>query len=118
MIVTEEVRTGARESGVRRADLRRGWSRFVDALILVVRWAGLVCASLLAIHVILTIGSANPDNGITRFVASVADPLALGFQDLFTPADPQLAVLLNYGIAALFWLVITSIARRILAALR
>lgn len=87
-------------------------------LIQVVRWAGLVCAALLAIHVILTIGNANPDNGITQFVASVADPLALGFQGLFTPEDPQLAVLLNYGIAALFWLIITSIARRILVALR
>ncbi|WP_425474155.1 hypothetical protein [Saccharopolyspora dendranthemae] len=117
-MVTEDVRAGAHEGGVRRADLRRGWSRFVDVLIQVVRWAGLVCAALLAIHVILTIGNANPDNGITQFVASVADPLALGFQDLFTPEDPQLAVLLNYGIAALFWLIITSIARRILVALR
>nr|WP_145740194.1 hypothetical protein [Saccharopolyspora dendranthemae] len=116
--MTEDVRAGAHEGGVRRADLRRGWSRFVDVLIQVVRWAGLVCAALLAIHVILTIGNANPDNGITQFVASVADPLALGFQDLFTPEDPQLAVLLNYGIAALFWLIITSIARRILVALR
>lgn len=118
MIVTEDVRADAHEGGLRRADLRRGWGRFVDVLIHVVRWAGLVCAALLAIHVILTIGNANPDNGITQFVASTADPLALGFQDLFTPADPQLAVLLNYGIAAVFWLVVTSLATRILTALR
>ncbi|RRO15102.1 hypothetical protein EIL87_17655 [Saccharopolyspora rhizosphaerae] len=116
--MTEDVRAGAHEGGLRRADLRRGWGRFVDVLIQLVRWFGLVCAALLAIHVILTIGSANPDNGITQFVTSVADPLALGFQDLFTPEDPQLAVLLNYGIAAIFWLFITSIATKILAAVR
>lgn len=82
-----------------------------------VRLFGIFCAALLAVHVVLTLGNANPDNGITSFVSSWADPLALGFQDLFAPADPEMAVLVNYGIAAIFWLVATSLATRILRSL-
>ncbi len=102
---------------MRRADLRRVRARVVGVLITAVRWGGTACAALLAIHVVLTVGGANPDNGITRFMAKWADPLALGFQDLFTPDDPKLAVLLNYGIAALFWLIATSMAAKILRAI-
>ncbi|WP_344126245.1 hypothetical protein [Saccharopolyspora halophila] len=116
--MAEHARSDAREGGLSRADARRMWGRSVDVLTRVVRIAGSVCAALLAIHVVFTLGGANPDNGITEFVASAADTLALGFQDLFMPADPQLEVLVNYGTAALFWLVITGIATRILTSLR
>ncbi|MCI2423668.1 hypothetical protein MOQ72_40310 [Saccharopolyspora sp. K220] len=115
--MAEDVSMGAHEGGVRRADLRRAWVRAVGVLITAVRLVGNACAALLAIHVVLTVGSANPENGITRFVASWADPLALGFQDLFMPDDPKAAVLVNYGIAALFWLLATSLAIKILRAL-
>jgi hypothetical protein len=83
----------------------------------VVRWAGLAIAVILAIHVLLTIGNANPDNGITTAFRSWSGPLALGFKDLFlaTPDDdPKLRVLVNYGIAALFWLIVSGLLARIL----
>lgn len=118
MIVAEEVRSEASERGFTRADARRMWTRFVDVLIRVVRLVGVICAALLAIHVVFAIAGANPANGITQFVRNAAENLALGFQTLFTPADPVLEVILNYGTAALFWLVITGIATRILAAIR
>ncbi|GAA0509893.1 hypothetical protein GCM10011581_42860 [Saccharopolyspora subtropica] len=89
----------------------------MGALIIAVRWFGTLCAALLAIHVVLTVGGANPENGITRFVAYWADPLALGFQELFMPEDPKVAVLVNYGIASIFWLVVTSLATRVLRAI-
>lgn len=92
-------------------------ARVADVLVTVVRWLGNSAAVLLTIHVVLTVFDANPDNGITRFVRDWARPLALGFDNLFTPADPQLAVLINYAIAALFWLFATSLAIRILRAL-
>ncbi|TCO64356.1 hypothetical protein [Actinocrispum wychmicini] len=80
----------------------------------VVRWVGLAFALVLVIHVILTVGSANPANGITSFFADVADPVALGFKDLFTPADHKLSVLVNYGIAALFWLIVSAVLARVI----
>jgi len=80
----------------------------------VVRWAGLLITLVLVVHVLLTVGSANPNNGITSFFADWAEPLALGFKDLFTPSDPKLLVLVNYGIAALFWLIVSSVLARII----
>lgn len=105
--------------GTRRAlaNLTKARTQVADVLVTVVRWCGSTAAVLLSTHVVLTVFGANPDNGITRFVGEWARPLALGFENLFTPSDPQLAVLVNYGIAALFWLFITSLAIRILRAL-
>ncbi|MFI0468530.1 hypothetical protein ACH347_30980 [Saccharopolyspora sp. 5N102] len=115
--MAEDVSADAHENGVRRADLRRARARVVGVLSNVVRWVGNAGAALLAIHVVFAIGGANPDNGIAKFVASWAELLALGFEDLFMPDDPKLAVAINYGIAALFWLIATAMAVRILRAI-
>ncbi|AIJ26764.1 hypothetical protein [Amycolatopsis methanolica] len=79
----------------------------------IVRWVGLIFALILVLHVIFVVGGANPDNGIVSFVRDWSDGLALGFKDLFEPADEKLRVLVNYGIAAIFWLVVSSIVARI-----
>lgn len=86
----------------------------LGALAGVVRWAGLVVVIILVVRVLLTVGGANPDNGITSFITSWSDPLALGFKSLFTPSDAKLRILVDYGIAALFWLVVSSILARII----
>jgi hypothetical protein len=83
----------------------------------VLGWIGLALAVVLVLHVLLTVGGANPDNGITRTVAELAEPLALGFEDLFTPEDPKLNVLVNHGIAALFWLTARGLVLRLLRRL-
>lgn len=82
-----------------------------------VRWLGLIFAIVLVIHVILVVGKANPDNGITEFFAGAAEPLALGFRSLFTPENPELRVLINYGLAALFWLVASAVLARLIRRL-
>jgi hypothetical protein len=82
-----------------------------------VRWAGLIFAIILVVHVLLTVGKANPDNGITVFFAHAAEPLALAFASLFTPENAELRVLVNYGLAALFWLVVSAVAARLLRRL-
>jgi hypothetical protein len=89
----------------------------VGVLAGVVRWVGLAFAVVLVVHVLLTVGSANPDNGITQFFDAVADPLALAFKNLFTPENPELRVLVNYGLAALFWLVVSSVLSRLVRRL-
>lgn len=119
--VTTGAQSDAPENGRRRKrksfDAARARMRIVGVLSSVIRWLGTLAATLLTVHVVLTIGGANPENGITRFVARWAEPLALGFPGLFQPADPVLQVLVNYGIAAVFWLVVTSLAVRIVQAL-
>jgi hypothetical protein len=89
----------------------------VGVLAGLVRWIGLVFAIVLVAHVLLTVGNANPGNGITRFFADVADPLALAFRNLFTPANAELRVLVNYGLAALFWLIASAVLARLLRRL-
>jgi chitodextrinase len=79
-----------------------------------VRVLGAIFALIMVSYVVLTLGDANPANGITRFVSSWANSLALGFEDLFTPADAKLRVLVNFGLAALFWLVVSSLLSRVI----
>lgn len=83
----------------------------------VIRWLGLVFALVLAVHVLLTIGNANPTNGITEFFSTTADWFVLAFKSLFTPADAKLRVLVNYGLAAVFWLVVSAVLSRLVRRL-
>jgi hypothetical protein len=82
-----------------------------------VRSVGLVLALVLVIHVLLTVGQANPDNGITVFFDRAAEPVALAFRNLFTPENAELRVLINYGLAALFWLIVSGIVARLIRRL-
>ncbi|HKS45390.1 MAG TPA: hypothetical protein VJT49_09795 [Amycolatopsis sp.] len=97
------------------------WRRVKDQGVLllagVVRWAGLIFAAILVLHVIFVVGSANPANGIVSWMRGWADTLAIGFKDLFQPDDEKLRVLVNYGVAALFWLIVSSILARIIRRL-
>ena len=97
----------------------RSRAKVVGLLADIVRWIGLLAAVILVLHVILVAGEANPANGIARFVRALADAASLGFKDLFNkPADdPKLRVLVNYGLAAIFWLVVTSLAARLIRRL-
>lgn len=83
----------------------------------IVRWVGVIFAVILVVHIVLVIGEANPASGITTFVTNFADAVSLGFKNLFMPADPKLQVLVNYGIAAVFWLVVSAIIARLLRRL-
>jgi hypothetical protein len=89
----------------------------VGVLAGLVRWVGLLFALVLVVHVLLTVGNANPDNGITIFFADAAQPLALAFRNLFTPENAELRVLVNYGLAALFWLIVSAVVARLIRRL-
>jgi len=105
------------EKRLRSERARLNVARAVDVLVTAVRTVGGFAAAVLAAYIVLSVGGANPDNTIAKFVARWADVLALGFRDLFTPADPKLQVLVNHGLAALFWLIIASVVSRILRRL-
>ncbi|RZS44960.1 hypothetical protein EV193_101841 [Herbihabitans rhizosphaerae] len=92
-------------------------SQVVGILAGIVRWVGLFFAVILVLHVILTVGGANPNNGITTFVRDWADTVAMGFKDLFLESDLKLRTLINYGIAAIFWLIVSSVAARLIRRL-
>ncbi len=106
--------TGEPKPGTRRStDWKAVKDRVVGLLAGTVRWLGLLFASVLVLHVIFVVGEANVENGIVSWAADWSGGLALGFHDLFQPSDPKLSVLVNYGIAAVFWLVVSSVAAKL-----
>lgn len=112
--------TGKSGRGSRRApgpDLKAVVGRVAGIVASIARWLGLIFAAILVLHVVFTIGQANAANGIVSFVRNWAEALSLGFKDLFTPADANLKVLLNFGIAAVFWLIVGSLVAAIIRRL-
>lgn len=78
-----------------------------------VRLAGGIAAVLIVGHILLTFFGADPANTIARFFASASAPLTQWFQGLFAPATPHLALIVNEGLAAVFWLVVAGIVAAI-----
>ncbi|MDQ4116032.1 MAG: hypothetical protein M3235_03625 [Actinomycetota bacterium] len=74
---------------------------------------GIVIVVILVLHIVLTLLDANPANGLTAFIAAWAAELNLGLGNLFTPANPKMAVTMNYGVAAIIWLAVTTIVVRL-----
>lgn len=107
---TEETGRQSRTGAEWRSDI-------VGLVASIVRWVGLLIALVLVVHVILVMGNANPDNGISSFVRQTADMFVLAFKDLFNPEDAKLRVLVNYGLAAVFWLVVSMIVARLIRRL-
>lgn len=96
-------------------DWRETTRRVVGFARTVVRALAFVFAAVLVIHVVLTVGSANPDNGLTQFVSDWAANLTLGLKDLFRPSATALQVILDYGLPALVWLVLGAVVARVLS---
>jgi hypothetical protein len=88
---------------------RRGAGVVADAL----RVAGLAVVAVLVLHILLTVVQANPENGLTMLVADLVGYVDLGLSNLFLPDDPALRVVLNYGTAAVVWLVVTTVVVRL-----
>ncbi|MDQ3762201.1 MAG: hypothetical protein M3460_11085 [Actinomycetota bacterium] len=104
--------------GPSRTPVRETRTRIAGILATLIRIVGWLFVVILVGHIVLTLGDANPANSITRFVAYWADRLQLGFRGLFTPDDPKpddpkVRIALNYGLAALFWLVVSAVLARL-----
>lgn len=92
-------------------------ARGIEGLGNVARIVGMAIVAVLVLHVALTVLEANPQNGLTAFVADAADTVDLGLNNLFTPEEPKLMVALNYGTAALIWFAITTVVVRLIRRL-
>jgi len=73
-------------------------------------------AVVLVAHIVMVMGEANPANGVASFVRGFSAAVSLGFNDLFTPSNVKVQVLLNEGFAAIVWIavgaVVTTLIRR------
>jgi hypothetical protein len=80
----------------------------------VLRGIGAVFAAILALHILFVLLGANAGNKFVQFIGYWAGVLALWFKGLFTTGNGQLDVLLNYGLAIIFWLVVFGLLARLL----
>jgi hypothetical protein len=110
----------AQRSGRHRPgpDLRAALTRITGLLATAVAVAATVIAVLLALHIAFVVFSANHGNPIVRTVDDWADRLAWEFRDMFTPKDRRVAVLVNYGIAAVVYLVAGRVGAGLIRRIR
>jgi hypothetical protein len=79
----------------------------------VVTAIGAVFALIEVIYILLILFGANQANQFFQLIKSVAEPLALFFPGLFNLANNNLETILNYGLAAVFWLVVAGFIARL-----
>jgi hypothetical protein len=95
------------------AGIRTAAARVTAALATAVTVAAAIACVILAIAIAFAVFGANEGNAIVRTVGDWGHGLAWQFRDMFTPKDHRVYVLVNYGIAAVVYL----IAGRIVAGL-
>ncbi len=100
-----------------RTAVRGTRTKIASVLATLIRVVGGVIVLILVAHVVLSLGNANPANGITMFLTYWADRLQLGFRGLFNPVDPRTRLVVDYGIPAVFWLVVTWVLVRLVRRL-
>ena len=80
----------------------------------IIRTICAIMAFILVVFVLFAVGSANPTNWLVSFIGEAAQHLTLGLQGLFETGNPDYQVIADYGVPALVWLIIGSIAGRVL----
>lgn len=71
-------------------------------------------AAIFILHILFVVLDANQGNSFVSFIYSAAKVFVLGFGDVFTPDDAVVGVVLNYGFAALVYLVVGQLIVKLL----
>ena len=79
-----------------------------------VNLVGTVLALILVAHVVFEFAKAWPGNGFVAWVASASNVIGLWFTSMFHTGDQTFTMVLNYGLAAVFWLLVTGIIASLL----
>ena len=72
-----------------------------------------VIALIIVLGIVFTLFDANKANTIVTHVLRAARDLVGPFDGLFTPKDPKRAILVNWGLAALIYLVVGGLVSRL-----
>ncbi|MEV6768926.1 hypothetical protein AB0N05_09910 [Nocardia sp. NPDC051030] len=67
------------------------------------------------LYILMQVLNADPANKFYTFIKSLAEPLALFFPGLFHTGSTNLDIVLNYGLAAIFWLIVSGFVARVVA---
>ncbi|MGP4018381.1 hypothetical protein [Saccharopolyspora sp. 5N708] len=75
--------------------------------------AGFLLAVLLVLHIVFVLTGFPAENGLASSVAQAAEPLALFFPGLVPVRGEFLQVLVDYGLAAAFWVLLCGVLARV-----
>ncbi|MCT2582439.1 hypothetical protein JT362_04800 [Actinophytocola sp. S1-96] len=81
----------------------------------VITGIGALFALIEVVYILLHLFGANQANQFFQFVRSLAEPLALFFPGLFPMANNNLEIIVNYGLAAVFWIVVAGLIARLVS---
>jgi hypothetical protein len=109
---------GSRRRAREGNGLRTGVRRVSDTAAAAVRVIAMIICVLLALHIAFVVFSANHDNSIVRTVNDWADWFAWRFRDIFVPKDERVGVLVNYGIAAVVYLIVGRVLAGLIRRIR
>jgi hypothetical protein len=79
----------------------------------VITGIGALFALFEVVFILLVLFGANAGNAFYKFIQGIAVPLALFFPGLFTIQNQDWAVIVTYGLAAIFWLLVTGFIARL-----
>ena len=86
-----------------------GIARIVSAIFAVI-------AVILLVHIVLVFADASTTSAIVKDIANVAAKLAWGFKALFSFSSAKLTVFVDYGLAALAYLLVGAVLVRLFRA--
>ena len=89
------------------AAIAAGW---VARLIRLAAW---ILAAIIVAGILLIVLSANPSNSIVSSVHDAARSLVGPFDGMFKPQSHKLAIAINWGIAALVYLIVGNLIARL-----
>jgi hypothetical protein len=93
-------------------DIGRSIRQIASTVGVVLKVIGYLCALVLIVYILLAVVGVNPQNVVAQTVGGWANVLVLDFRDLFLIPDPTAALVVNYGLAAVCWMVAGEIAAR------
>ena len=82
----------------------------------IVRTAAGAVAALIVIGIILQLLSANPHNVVVSDIHDAGAWLVSPFRNVFTVKDPNWHIVLNWGLAAVVYLLVGGLLARLIAS--
>ncbi|MFF2551056.1 hypothetical protein ACFVUS_08645 [Nocardia sp. NPDC058058] len=76
---------------------------------------GALFAIIEVVYILLLVFGADQANRFFTLIKGWAEPLALFFPGLFHTGNGNLDIVINYGLAAVFWLFVTGLIARVVA---
>ncbi len=113
------TRSGRRVGRTRVAASRGAWAlgSVMLAIARIIRVLTGIAAAIIVAAILLKVFGANPANTVVHDVHDVAQTLVGPFKNLFSIKNPKVSIAVNWGLAALAWLIVGGFVARLIARL-